>query len=58
MNDIDSAIALADTLTGIFPAFAAEIEGEEVTSYHQVVLRLAPVITVNRPGFSRHFQAV
>ena len=44
MNDIDSAAALADT-SRMFPAFAAEVEGEEVTSYHQVVQRLAPVIT-------------
>jgi len=45
MNDIASPARLAETLTKMFPEFAAELEGEEVTSYHQVVQRLAPVIT-------------
>jgi len=44
MNDIASPADLAKALTGMFPQFAAELEGEEVTSYHQVVQRLAPVI--------------
>jgi hypothetical protein len=45
MNDILSPDDLAKTLTDMFPAFAAELEDEEVTSYHQVIRHLAPVIT-------------
>lgn len=45
MNDILSPDDLARTLTDMFPAFAAELEHEEVTSYHQVIRHLAPVIT-------------
>jgi hypothetical protein len=45
MNDIASPAALTETLTEMFPEFPAELEDEEVTSYHQVVQRLAPVIT-------------
>ena len=29
----------------MFPEFASELDGEDVSSYHQVVQRLAPVIT-------------
>jgi hypothetical protein len=29
----------------MFPAFAAELKDEEVSSYHQVVQRLAPVVS-------------
>jgi hypothetical protein len=45
MNDIASPTALAETLTELFPEFATELEGEQVASYHQVVQRLATVIT-------------
>ena len=45
MNDIASPNALAETLKGMFPEFASELDGEEVSSYHQVVQLLAPVIT-------------
>lgn len=45
MNDITSPTVLAETLKSMFPDFASELEDEEVTSYHQVIQRLAPVIT-------------
>jgi hypothetical protein len=45
MNNIASPIDLAEAIKGMFPEFASELEGEEVESYHQVVQRLAPVIT-------------
>jgi hypothetical protein len=45
MEDIASPAALAETLTGMFPEFASELESEEATSYHQVIQRLAPVIS-------------
>jgi hypothetical protein len=45
MNDIDSPTSLAKRLTGLFPPFARELQDEEITSYHQVVLRLTPVVT-------------
>ena len=45
MNDIASPSAFAETLKRMFPEFASELEGEEITSYHQVTQRLAPVIT-------------
>src|SRR5262245_6146296 len=45
MNDIASPTVLAETLKSMFPEFASELEDEEVTSYHQVIQRLAPVIT-------------
>src|SRR4051812_33236734 len=45
MNSIASPAGLAETLTEMFPEFASELDDEEVTSYHQVVQRLAPVIT-------------
>ena len=45
MNDVASPAALAETLTEMFSEFAAELEDEELTSYHQVVQRLAPVVT-------------
>jgi hypothetical protein len=45
MRTIDSPAALASVLTELFPPFASELEDEEITSYHQVVQRLAPVLT-------------
>ena len=45
MGDIASPTELADTLTAIFPEFAAELEGEELTTFHQVIQRLAPRVT-------------
>jgi len=45
MKDIDSPTSLAKRLTELFPSFATELQGEEFTSYHQVVLRLTPVVT-------------
>ena len=44
MNDIATPVDLAEELKSMFPEFAYELEDEEVTSYHQVVQRLAPVI--------------
>jgi hypothetical protein len=44
MNDIASPTVLAETLKSMFPDFAFELEDEGVTSYHQVIQRLAPVI--------------
>jgi len=44
MNDINSPVELAKALGTMFPAFSSELEDEEVTSYHQVIQRLAPVI--------------
>jgi hypothetical protein len=45
MNDIASPAGLAEKLTKMFPEFAAELEGEEMNSYHQVIQCLAPVVT-------------
>ena len=45
MKSIDSPTALVQELVQLFPAFADEFEGEEVETFHQVVQRLAPVIT-------------
>jgi hypothetical protein len=45
MNDMDTPVSLAATLTEMFPAFALELEDESVTSYHQVIQRLTPMIT-------------
>jgi hypothetical protein len=45
MKDITSPAGLAKTLRKMFPGFGAELEDEQVTSYHQVVQRLTPVIT-------------
>ena len=45
MSDIESPVSLAATLTKMFPAFANELEGEEITSYHQVIQRLAPMVS-------------
>lgn len=44
MQDIASPSALAETLKGMFPEFASELDGDEMASYHQVVQRLAPVV--------------
>jgi hypothetical protein len=44
MTDVDSPLALTEQLFGLFPAFAAELEGEEIENYHQVIQRLAPVV--------------
>jgi hypothetical protein len=45
VNDINSPVRLAEALTKMFPMFADELEGDEITSYHQVIQRLTPVIT-------------
>jgi hypothetical protein len=46
MNEINSPVELVATLTAMFPEFASEFDAdEEVMTYHQVVRRLAPVIT-------------
>jgi hypothetical protein len=44
-KDIDSPTALAERLIGLFPSFAGEIAAEELTSYHQVIQRIAPVLS-------------
>jgi len=53
MKDIASPAGLAEALTEMFPQFAVELEDEEVTSYHQVVQRLTPVITGYLKGVSK-----
>ena len=46
MRDVDSPTALAKRFIELFPRFATELQDEEeITSYHQVVLRLTPVVT-------------
>jgi hypothetical protein len=45
MKDIHSPTSLAKSLTELFPAFAKELHGEDITSYHQVVFLLTPVVT-------------
>lgn len=46
MKEINSPVELLATLTALFPEFASEFAAdEEVTTHHQVVLRLAPTIT-------------
>jgi len=45
MKRIESPTNLAEQLIGLFPSFASELEGEDIENYHQVVQRLAPVIT-------------
>lgn len=45
MKNIESPNSLATKLNELFPAFMAELEGEEISSYHQVILRLTPVIS-------------
>jgi hypothetical protein len=44
MKDIYSPTSLAKRLTELFPPFAVELQGEEISSYHQLVLWLAPVL--------------
>jgi len=44
MKGIDSPSALAEQLVRLFPPFARELEGEELESFHQVVILLAPVL--------------
>lgn len=44
-KDTDSPTALVENLIELFPSFAGEIEGEEIVSYHQVIQRLAPVVS-------------
>ena len=41
---MNSPVCLAETLTKMFPPFADELEGEDMTSYHQVIQRLTPLI--------------
>ena len=45
MRDIGSPTELAERLVGLFPSFEAELDGENIETYHQVVLRLTPVVT-------------
>jgi hypothetical protein len=45
VKDIDSPAGLARVLTKMFPAFEHELDGEEITSYHQVIQSLTPRIT-------------
>ena len=45
MKEIKSPARLAETLTKMFPAFADELDGEGLTSYHQVIQLLTPRIT-------------
>jgi len=42
--NLDSPSRLANALIGLFPAFAGDLHGEEITTYHQVLQRLAPRI--------------
>jgi hypothetical protein len=54
MKDIDSASTLAEQLIGLFPQFAAELEGEEIENYHQVIQRLAPVVATYLQASTEH----
>src|SRR5215475_9626456 len=42
--NLDSPSHLANVLIALFPAFAGELRGEEITTYHQVIQQLAPRI--------------
>ena len=44
ITNLDSPSHLADALIGLFPAFANDLHGEEITTYHEVLQRLAPRI--------------
>ncbi len=44
MKDIDSPSDLVDRLTELFPAFAHELDDEEVGTYHRAIRLLAPVL--------------
>jgi len=44
MTDLDAPSRLVERLVKLFPTFAAEIEGEEIRNYHQVIRLLAPVV--------------
>ena len=52
MNDIGSPTVLAERLIGLFPPFEAELAGEDIQTYHQVIQRLVPVITGYLEGSS------
>ena len=45
MTQIPSPAGLAETLTKLFPQFAAELDEEDLTSYHLIIQSLAPVVT-------------
>ena len=45
MKEVNSPSALAHRLIEFFPDFAAELEGQEIENYHQVIRFLAPRIT-------------
>ena len=45
MTPVDSPTRLFERLVALFPSFLAELQDEEIESYHQVVTRLTPVIT-------------
>src|SRR5437879_3435015 len=45
MKSIDSPGSLAAMLIELFPPFAAELEGVEITGHHQIITRLTPLIT-------------
>src|SRR5258705_13283717 len=45
MSNMDSPAALAERLISVFPSFAAELEGEEIRTWHQVIGLLTPRIT-------------
>lgn len=59
MKEINSPVELLATLSALFPEFASEFGAdEEVTTHHQVVLRLAPMITAylrDRPALVKPF---
>jgi len=40
ITNLDSPSHLADALIGLFPAFAGDLHGEEITTYHEVLQRL------------------
>ena len=44
MAELVSPSRLAERLVRLFPAFAAELGGEEIHTYHQVIRCLAPVV--------------
>ena len=53
MKEIESPIALRDRLVQLFPPFGIELQGEHIDSYHQVIGRLAPVVTGYLAGCSQ-----
>ena len=52
MSDAGTPVALLNALTELFPAFASKWNDEQPETLHQVVQRLAPLITGYLEGAS------